>query len=80
MQTETVQARVHKSLKLWSMFADLEESFGTFKSTKAVYDRILDLRIATPLIVMNYGLFLEENNYFEDAFKVILMVFCCCFL
>ena len=62
------------------MFADLEESFGTFKSTKAVYDRILDLRIATPLIVMNYGLFLEENNYFEDAFKVILMVFCCCFL
>lgn len=75
-----MQARVHKSLKLWSMFADLEESFGTFKSTKAVYDRILDLRIATPLIVMNYGLFLEENNYFEDAFKVILMVFCCCFL
>jgi len=36
-----------------------------------VYDKILDLRIATPQIVINYGMFLEENNYFEDAFKVI---------
>ncbi|XP_071096632.1 pre-mRNA-splicing factor SYF1-like [Haliotis cracherodii] len=68
-ETETVQSRVHKSLKVWSLYADLEESFGTFKSCKAVYDRIIDLRIATPQIIMNYGMFLEENNYFEEAFK-----------
>ena len=61
--------RLHKSLKIWSLYADLEESFGTFKSTKAVYDRVLDLRIATPQIIINYGLFLKENNYFEEAFK-----------
>merc|ERR1719431_311476 len=66
---ETVQMRLHKSLKVWSLYADLEESFGTFKSTKAVYDRILDLKIATPQIIINYGLFLKENNYFEEAFK-----------
>lgn len=30
---ETVQMRLYKSLKLWSMYADLEESFGTFKVT-----------------------------------------------
>ena len=41
--TETVQMRVYKSLKLWSMYADLEESFGTFKTCKQVYDRIIDL-------------------------------------
>ena len=29
--SETVQNRVYKSLKVWSMYADLEESFGTFK-------------------------------------------------
>jgi len=68
-QAETVQMRLHKSLKVWSLYADLEESFGTFKSTKAVYDRVLDLRIATPQIIINYGLFLKENNYFEEAFK-----------
>lgn len=68
-EMETVQSRVHKSLKVWSLYADLEESFGTFKTCKTVYDRIIDLRIATPQIIMNYGLFLEENNYFEEAFK-----------
>lgn len=67
--TETVQARLYKSLKVWSMYADLEESFGTFKSCKAVYDRIIDLKIATPQIIINYGVFLEENNYFEEAFR-----------
>lgn len=68
-EKEPVQARVYKSLKVWSMYADLEESFGTFKSCKAVYDRILDLKIATPQIIINYALFLEENNYFEEAFR-----------
>merc|ERR1719300_1688792 len=66
---ETVQMRLHKSLKIWSLYADLEESFGTFKSTKAVYDRILDLKIASPQVIINYGLFLKEENYFEEAFK-----------
>ena len=51
------------------MYADLEECIGTFKSCKAVYDRIIDLRIATPQIIINYGMFLQENNYFEEAFK-----------
>ena len=30
-ETELVQNRLYKSLKVWSMYADLEESFGTFK-------------------------------------------------
>lgn len=68
-EKETVQARLYKSLKVWSLYADLEESLGTFKSCKAVYDRIIDLKIATPQIIINYGLFLEENNYFEEAFR-----------
>ncbi|XP_038596385.1 pre-mRNA-splicing factor SYF1 [Tachyglossus aculeatus] len=67
--SEPVQNRVYKSLKVWSMLADLEESLGTFQSTKAVYDRILDLRIATPQIVINYAMFLEEHSYFEESFK-----------
>uniref|UniRef100_A0A673ZYL6 XPA binding protein 2 n=1 Tax=Salmo trutta TaxID=8032 RepID=A0A673ZYL6_SALTR len=67
--SEPVQNRVYKSLKVWSMLADLEESMGTFQSTKAVYDRIIDLRIATPQIIINYAMFLEEHNYFEESFK-----------
>lgn len=67
--SETVQMRLYKSLKVWSMYADLEESFGTYKSCKAVYDHIIDLKIATPQIIINYGLFLEEHKYFEEAFR-----------
>lgn len=70
-RSEPVQNRLHKSLHLWTMYTDLEESFGTFQTTKAAYDRMIDYRIATPQIIMNYGLFLEEHNYFEEAFKVM---------
>lgn len=65
-----VQARLFKSLKLWSFYVDLEESLGTVESAKAVYDKILELRIANAQIIINYAAFLEENEYFEDSFKV----------
>ena len=48
-----------RSLKLWSFYCDLEESLGTLESTRAVYDQILELRIATPQIILNYALFLQ---------------------
>jgi pre-mRNA-splicing factor SYF1 len=49
---------------------DLEESIGTLESTKAVYDRIFQLKIATPQIVVNYAAFLEEHQYYEESYKV----------
>lgn len=67
---EPVQIKLHKSLRLWTFYVDLEESLGTLESTRAVYERILDLRIATPQIIINYAMLLEDNKYFEDAFKV----------
>ncbi|KAK9127271.1 hypothetical protein Syun_016068 [Stephania yunnanensis] len=67
---EPVQIKLHKSLRLWTFYVDLEESLGTLESTRTVYERILDLKIATPQTIINYALLLEENRYFEDAFKV----------
>ena len=49
------------------------------ESTKAVYDKILELRIANAQIIVNYAAFLEENQYFEESFKVyrkIMVVLC----
>lgn len=83
-----MQARLFKSLKLWSFYVDLEESIGTVETTKNVYDKILELRIANAQvrrphlipsmpqqrgslqIMVNYAQFLEENQYFEESFKV----------
>lgn len=40
------QTRLFKSLKLWSFYVDLEESIGSVETTKKVYDRIFELKIA----------------------------------
>ncbi|OCF37080.1 pre-mRNA-splicing factor SYF1 [Kwoniella heveanensis CBS 569] len=64
------QSRLFKSLKLWSFYSDLEESIGSVESTKAVYDKIMELKIANAQVIVNYAQFLEENKYFEESFKV----------
>lgn len=69
-ETLSPQQRVHKSWKLWSFYVDLVESVSTLDETKKVYDRIFELRIATPQTVVNYANLLEENQYFEDSFKI----------
>ena len=69
-ETLSPQQRVHKSWKLWSFYVDLVESVSTLEETKKVYERIFELRIATPQTVVNYANLLEENRYFEESFKV----------
>lgn len=56
-----MQNRLYRSLKLWSFYCDLEESLGTVESARAVYNKILDLRIATPQIILNFALFLQVS-------------------
>lgn len=75
---EYVRRHGRKFRHFWSKFVS-DNSFAyflqytsyvvVFQSCKTVYDRIIDLKIATPQIIMNYGMFLEENNHFEEAFK-----------
>lgn len=69
-ETLSPQQRVHKSWKLWSFYVDLVESVSTLQETKKVYERIFELRIATPQTVVNFANLLEENKYFEESFKV----------
>ncbi|KAI5327141.1 hypothetical protein L3X38_026537 [Prunus dulcis] len=67
---QPVQMKLQNSLRMWTFYVDLEESLGKLESTWAVYERIMDLKIATPQIIINYALLLEKHKYFEDAFKV----------
>lgn len=69
-ETLTPQQRVHKSWKLWSFYVDLIESVGSLAETRRVYERIFELRIATPQTVVNYANMLEEQGYYEDSFKI----------
>eukprot|EP00934_Nitzschia_sp_Nitz4_P000309 Nitzschia sp. Nitz4//scaffold196_size54656//45242//48010//NITZ4_006647-RA/size54656-processed-gene-0.55-mRNA-1//1//CDS//3329540450//309//frame0 len=57
-----------KSLRLWDLLLDLEESLGTVQSAKDSYDRAIEQRVATPLHILNYASFLADNKYFEESF------------
>ena len=57
-------------MHLWSLYIDLEKNFGTFETTKAAYKRMLDLKVITPVVLINFTNFLENNHYFEESFKV----------
>ena len=48
-----VQERVHKCVKVWTLYLDLEESLGTVDSARAAYHKLLDLKIATPQLVQS---------------------------
>ena len=64
-----VQGRLYKHTKLWAFYCDLQESLGSFEETKAAYTSMLELRIITPQLVLNFGAFLEEHRHFEASFQ-----------
>lgn len=62
-----------RSSKLWSFYADLEESLGTLESACAVYNSMLDLKVATPQIILNYALMLQV-----EAMHMLHLQLSCC--
>lgn len=64
-----VQDRLYRSQRLWALRLDLEESLGTPESVRAAYEACLDLKVATPQVVLNYAAYLQEGKYFEEAFR-----------
>lgn len=66
----TPQEKLYKNARVWSLYTDLVESFATVEETRAVYDRQLDLKVITPQAVLNYGAFLLQHKFWEDAFRV----------
>jgi len=64
-----VQDRLYKFTKLWAFYADLQESLAGFEPTRVTYDKMIELRIVTPQLVLNYAAFLEEHKHFELAFQ-----------
>lgn len=62
--------RLHKNVKVWSLYLDLEESLGSVESCSSAYDRAFELKVVTPQMALNYAAYLEENNFFENSFRV----------
>jgi len=57
-----------RSLRLWDLLLDLEESLGTVQTTKDAYNRAIEIKAATVQHVLNFATFLTEHKYFEESF------------
>ncbi|ODV95847.1 hypothetical protein PACTADRAFT_49292 [Pachysolen tannophilus NRRL Y-2460] len=64
------QSRLLKSIKLWSFYLDLVETTGDISKTSGLYERMIDLKIARPINIVNYCNFLEENKLFEKSLQI----------
>ncbi|KXS11643.1 TPR-like protein [Gonapodya prolifera JEL478] len=75
-ETIPPQQRICKSPRLWNYYVDLAESMAdpvdqtATNLVRSVYDRILELKVATPQTVVDYATWLEGMNYWEESFKV----------
>lgn len=65
-----VQQRLYRSVKLWSLCLDLEQNLGTIATSRATFDLMVELKVVTPQIALNFALYLEEHRYFEASFSV----------
>lgn len=61
---------IRNSQELWALYIDLEQNLGTNQTIKAAYQKMLDQKVITPLILINYIEFLEKHQYFEQSYKV----------
>ena len=61
---------MHANLKCWSFYVDLLENLGHNEQTKKAYERMMDLKIATPQTILNYTAFLQRTQQFEHSFRI----------
>lgn len=62
--------RLFKNTQVWAMYLDLEEALGAPDTVRAAYDRCMELKVITPNMLLHYAAYLEDLNFFEEAFTV----------
>ena len=66
----SIHQEVSTNNRLWALYVDLEESLGSLESTKEAYERMITNKFANVHALLNYVIFLQENQLWEESFKV----------
>jgi len=69
-ENKTVNENITMSVKLWSLYIDMEHNFGTVDTIRSAYKRCIELKVITPQMLLNFASFLQEHHYYEESFKV----------
>ncbi len=71
----SVQSQSFRSVKLWNLALDIEESLNGSKSpelVRSIYNAMIELRVITPALILTYAQFeLGRTNSFEKAIRVL---------
>lgn len=72
-----IHLRLHKSIKLWSFYLDLLESLVEDKLQKSEIEKVcnayytmIEVKLATPLNIINFANFLEDWQFYERSLSV----------
>lgn len=68
-QSPLMKHAVHRSLKLWNLFLDLELSFGSLASVRGAFDRSIDSGGATVAQVLALCERLRSEKYYEASYR-----------
>ena len=68
----SVQMKIFKSVRLWSLYLDLIENNKDYKFEQVcdAYEQAISLKIVNGVMLINYSLYLEENEQYERCFGV----------
>ena len=61
------------NVQIWSLYLDLEQNLGSFETLSEAYRRVINLKVITPYMLINYTNLLEKNRFFEESFKIFEM-------
>ncbi len=53
------------SVDLWALYADLEMNLGSPATLHTTYQKMLDLKVITPLMTVHYVESLENERHYE---------------
>jgi len=54
-RTPEIDKKTHANIQLWELYIDLENNLGTFETQRTAYQRMLDLKVITPFVLLNYA-------------------------
>jgi pre-mRNA-splicing factor SYF1 len=58
------------NIRAWSLYIDLLQSCDELDDAGRAFDHVIERKIATPLMILNYASMLQQRNKFEESFKV----------
>ena len=64
------KSKLANNVRAWSFLIDILQSIDDYEGSKRAYERMIEIKIATPLTILNYTSMLQQSNQFEESFRV----------